>query len=159
MAQQVYQRGDAEAAARAAWEWAREDTPGASREHRHGAAALGQLALAITVAAVLGLVVSPRWAILPLSAGVAFAAITWLSPDRLYPRILTAWRWIGRATGGLMTWLLLTPFYYLALTPFGLLRRRGRRDPLTRRRVPGATTYWVERREEPAAPEHYERQF
>lgn len=41
---------------------------------------------------------------------------------------------------------MLAAFYYLALTPYGVLRRRLR-DPLTRRWDPAADTYFV-----PSAP-------
>lgn len=148
-----------EAASRAAWEWARGPAESHPDRSRHRIAALTQLAAALAVAALLALLVSPHWAVLPLVVGTLFAAITWLSPERLYPRLLAVLRGIGRAAGWLTTWLLLTPFYYLAITPFGLTRRRGRRDPLARRRLPDTASYWLPRDARSVTPEHYERQF
>lgn len=150
---------DREAASRAAWEWARGPTESDPGRPRHGVAALTQLAVALVVAALLALLVSPHWAVVPLVVGTLFAAITWLSPERLYPRLLAVLRGIGRAAGWLTTWLLLTPFFYLAITPFGLTRRRGRRDPMARRRLPDTASYWLPRDDRSAPPEHYERQF
>ncbi len=150
---------DTEEAARAAWEWARGEPAAAHRGHRPRVAAFGQLALTAAAAALVAVVASPWLALVPLAAGITLAAITLLSPDRLYPRALAMLRGLGRLTGGLTTWLLLTPFFYLVLSPFGLLTRRGRRDPLTRRRESRASSYWLRRGDRPATPRHYERQF
>jgi fatty acid desaturase len=150
---------DAEAAARAAWDWARGSIPAPSRGRRRWASILVQLAAAIGVATALALGGAPRLAAATLAAGTALAAIALLSPDRLHPRMMELLRRIGRSVGTLTTWLLLTPFYFLVFTPFGLLTRRGRRDPLTRRWDRAARTYWLDRTEEPKRVEHYERQF
>lgn len=150
---------DGDAPSRAAWAWARGPAEDNSRRSRHRIAALTQLAAAVAVAALLGLLVSPHWAVLPLVVGTVFAAITWLSPEGLYPRLQALLRAIGRAAGWLTTWLLLTPFYYLVMTPLGLTRRRGRRDPLARRRLPDAASYWLPRDDRSTKPEHYQRQF
>jgi len=63
--------------------------------------------------------------------------------------------WVGTAVG----WLLMTPLYYLVLTPLGLVLRARRKLRLRRRPDPRATTYWTELPPKPAGTEPYERQF
>ena len=41
---------------------------------------------------------------------------------------------------------ILAATYYLVLTPIGLMMRLAGRDPMRRTLLPGATTYWQERR-------------
>lgn len=54
---------------------------------------------------------------------------------------------LGRVVGTVLTWVLLAPVFYLFVTPFGLLRRRGARDPLMRRREPERESYWEPHRD------------
>lgn len=65
---------------------------------------------------------------------------------------------LGRATGSLLTHLLLTPFFYLFFLPVALwLRFRGR-DPLHRTFRDPRWTYWVSRQPQPR-DQNIERQF
>ncbi|GEM_PF-2346188 len=47
--------------------------------------------------------------------------------------------------GGIVSWLVLMPVFLLFFVPFGLLFRRGERDPMKRVFVPSAPSYWKER--------------
>ena len=63
--------------------------------------------------------------------------------------------WVGTAVG----WLLMTPLYYLVLTPLGLVLRARGRLRIRRRPDPRVTTYWTELPEPKSGTEPYERQF
>jgi hypothetical protein len=80
-----------------------------------------------------------------MAALVLFAAL--LSPGGLYAGIQRLFEKTGRAIGRLMTYLLMTPLFYLFFLPFGKLLRRGRRDRLRRYFDTDAESYW-----EPHAP-------
>jgi hypothetical protein len=50
-------------------------------------------------------------------------------------------------------------FFYLVLTPVGLLLRLLGKDPLHRKPDRSAASYWVKRAPEKIDPERYERLF
>ena len=60
--------------------------------------------------------------------------------------------------GWVVSFILLAIFYYLLLTPLGLIFRLMGRDPLCRKFDPTAKSYWLSRRE-PEGPEQYFHQF
>lgn len=62
--------------------------------------------------------------------------------------------WVGQT----LTWLLLTPFFYLIFSFGRFVQKTFRRDPMTRSWQPEQESYWVER---PAVTdkEQYKRQF
>jgi hypothetical protein len=61
--------------------------------------------------------------------------------------------------GWLNTRLLLGVFFYLILTPIGLLLRLTGRDLLDRKIDPAARTYWSKREVVPFDPERCERMY
>jgi hypothetical protein len=58
-----------------------------------------------------------------------------------------------------MTWILLVPLFVLVFLPFGLLFRRGARDPMERRLDRARSTYWGARDTTADDPDRYGRQF
>ena len=60
--------------------------------------------------------------------------------------------------GQVLTWLLLTPFFYLVFSVGRLAQKISKRDPMTRGWQPDLASYWVDR---PAVAdkEQYKRQF
>jgi hypothetical protein len=71
-----------------------------------------------------------------------------------------AWMSLGIVLGAVVSTVLLTVFYYLVVTPVGLLARLAGKDFMARRRSPDATSYWVVRGPAgPKKPAQYERQF
>jgi len=60
--------------------------------------------------------------------------------------------------GLVMNVILMSAFYFLILTPVGMVFRIFGRDVLNRRFEPGAKSYWVKRRQIDTA-EHYFHQF
>jgi hypothetical protein len=63
---------------------------------------------------------------------------------------------VQTAVGHCVTAVLFAPVFYLILTPYGLLTRRGARDPLRRTFEPGLSSYWTAR---PAATRSRTRPF
>ncbi len=47
-------------------------------------------------------------------------------------------------------WLLLVLFYFLIVTPAGLVLKLCRRDPLRLRAQAGKQSYWIERKTKPS---------
>lgn len=56
------------------------------------------------------------------------------------------WMAIGWVMGNIMTRILFAIFYYLLITPMGLIMRLFGRDKLLLRKKPDATTYWQDHR-------------
>lgn len=76
---------------------------------------------------------------------------------RLFNYIELGGRWLGRGVGLGLTWLLLTPFFYLCLLPGRLILLLWRKDPMHRRWEPERTSYWLEHK--PSSPQSYTRQY
>lgn len=94
-----------------------------------------------------------------VAAGVAalLLATSQLSPGGAYAGIERAFAALGRWTGELLSLVSLALVFGAIFLPFGLLFRRGARDPLKRRHAPDADSYWHVR--EPARPDAPRRQF
>ena len=70
----------------------------------------------------------------------------------------TAWMRFAVLLGHVNSRVLLTLVYYLLVTPYGVVSRLVRRDPL-RRRGEAVESYWVERKTTRQAREGFERLF
>lgn len=69
--------------------------------------------------------------------------------------------WMGLAVilGYIMTRVLLTLVFYLAVTPIGLIRRLMGKDPLRRKWEPEASTYWLDKTYDDDSPKRLERYY
>jgi len=70
----------------------------------------------------------------------------------------TAWMRLAVLLGHVNSRVLLTLFYYLVMTPYGVVSRLVGRDPL-RRRGAARESYWVERKATRQTREGFERLF
>jgi hypothetical protein len=77
-----------------------------------------------------------------LALAAAFALAGAVAPRLLDP-LERAWMRLAGVLSVVMTYVVLTLAFFVVVTPLGLLRRLGRRDPLGLRFDPGASTYWV----------------
>jgi len=103
---------------------------------------IGHAVLPVVIASIAGAVL-----LLALVSPAGHAAL-----DRA---VMAAATWVGHA----LTWLLMVPLFFVFFLPFGLLFRRGARDPMERELRPDATSYWRERTRQEADPSSYEKQF
>jgi polyferredoxin len=79
---------------------------------------------------------------------------------RSLKQVYLAWMALALVLGMVVSTLLLTLFFYLVVTPVGLLARLVGKDFLSRRLQPGAPTYWIPRpRNAPKQRQEYEQQF
>ncbi len=76
----------------------------------------------------------------------------WLVAFRLWMRFAEALSWVS-------TRLILGVFFYLLLTPYGLLSRLLRKDPLDLAWKDGKATYWKEKAPEECTLDRYRRMF
>lgn len=86
-----------------------------------------------------------------LLAGLLFS-------DRILKGFDRTGAWLARAVGSGLTWLLLTPFFYIV---FGLGRLSlvlARKDPLNRKLDPQAISYWTDHPNTQTGPRH-QKQF
>jgi hypothetical protein len=79
---------------------------------------------------------------LALSALVVLSAL--VSPTGIYAALERGLEALTRATGLALTWVFMSLVFFAIVTPFGLLFRRGARDPMRRFYEPAASTYWSE---------------
>jgi hypothetical protein len=62
-----------------------------------------------------------------------------------------AWTAFGRQLNGITSPMLLAAVYSMAITPTAWLMRAMGKDPMRRRRDPGAPSYWIPRSGGPAS--------
>jgi hypothetical protein len=93
---------------------------------------------------------------LAASAAVALCAFLlpslWLSLFRLWMKLAEALSWVS-------TRVLLGVFFYVVLTPFALVSRRFRDDPLDLAWKDGKTTSWVDREKRDTTLESSKKMF
>jgi hypothetical protein len=152
--------GPHERAARLVWVPLRD--PRADLERRTRAArraGLIQAGAGLVAAALLFWLVGRLPALIAASVSIVVATLAIASPLGGLAKVE---RGVGRfaaVVGGAVGWLLMTPVYYLVVTPLGvLLRLRGR---LRIRRGPdsSAPTYWRDLAPNPPGTAPYEKQF
>ncbi len=119
------------------------------------------VALAVLLAAVAAY---GWWRHHPLRVAVSMAAAAavalcaaalpalWVRAFRLGMKLAEGLSWVT-------TRVVLSLFFYLVLTPVGIVFRIARRDPLDLAWKDGKPTYWIDRGEEEATVERYERMF
>lgn len=91
-----------------------------------------------------------------VAAGALFLAFllrpVWVRFFRLWMKFALVLSWV-------MTRVLLTIIYYVLVTPYGLLSRVFRKDPLDLDWKNRRPSYWVDKVENEAGLREYERQF
>ena len=91
-------------------------------------------------------------------------AVPLLVLGAVWPRALRVaylgWMTLALVLGFIVSNILLTIFYFIVVTPIGLLARAVGKDFLSLRLQPEATTYWIPRTEtKPKTRQEYEQQF
>ena len=82
---------------------------------------------------------------------------TW---PRSLKAVYLAWMSLALVLGLIVSTVILTVFFYLIVTPIGLLARAVGKDFLSLRLDPGASSYWIKRDTSTPKQRHeYERQF
>ena len=132
-------------AALAIWPWREARDKRASTQRltqQHGA-----IRAVVGLAAAAGLLALGHRGLAGVAAGVGLATLLLavLSPDRAYPQLQRALARFGLFVGQVVTFAVLAPLYLLILTPFGLLTRHGKQDPLHRAWSADARSYWTPR--------------
>ncbi len=79
-----------------------------------------------------------------VAAGISVSAISYLIPGLLRP-VFLVWMSIAVVLGYVMTRILLTLVFILAVTPIGLIMRAFRKDLLNRMPDDSLDTYWLKR--------------
>ena len=92
------------------------------------------------------------------TGGVLFAVCGLLVPSLLKP-VYVAWMAFAFVLGWVNTRVLLGLFFYLVVTPVGLVLRLARKDLLDKKIDRNAGTYWKKREKKPVDYARYERLF
>lgn len=93
-----------------------------------------------------------------LGAGAVLIAFGIIWPQAL-KQVYIAWMALALALGFVMSTVILALFFFLFVTPIGLLARLFQKDFLARKLDKPATTYWIQCARETKTAESYERQF
>ncbi len=134
--------------------------PGPGETARRRAArrrGLVQVAVAASASGLIFWLWSERMAVVVACVALVFLACSQLSPLRAYAAIERGFAALGRWTGAALTLVIMTVLFYGVFLPFGLLFRRGARDPMKRRYDEEAESYWEDR--EPMLEGGHQRQY
>lgn len=115
---------------------------------------LGLLRLGIRF--VLHGTVAMPWVFLILA--LCFALPAAVFPPLLRP-VFVVWIKFALVLNWIMTHVMLTIVYYLIIVPMGVVMRIATKDPLKRKWLAPAETYWEEAEEQPEEFERYHHQF
>lgn len=99
----------------------------------------------------------PSWTPWLAAIGAGLGVIFWLIPQIAKPFYLV-WFFAACCIGIVVSNLLIGAFFYLVITPFGLVMRAFGRDPMDRRWEKSKTSYWRDA-ERIVDPQRYWRQF
>jgi Saxitoxin biosynthesis operon protein SxtJ len=96
------------------------------------------------------------WLLLP---GVSLVLLGMAGP-KVLKHIYIGWMSLALVLGFVVSHVILTLFFFLVISPLGLVARLAGKDFLRRKLEPQAKTYWL-RRARPVrkSPSDYERQF
>lgn len=87
---------------------------------------------------------APRAAV-GVAGALLLVAILYQALPPLRRFFYLGWMKVTYPIGWTVSHLALAAVFYLVITPIGLIMRLFGRDPMQRRRSPGATTYWAPR--------------
>ena len=95
--------------------------------------------------------------LLGIGAPLVLLGLAWPAALRW---IYVGWMTLAFVLGHLVSTVLLILFFYIVVTPVGLLARLVGKDFLNRKREPKAASFWIPRdRTKPRTRADYERQF
>lgn len=93
-----------------------------------------------------------------LAPGIFLVITGALIPWVLKP-LQKAWMTLAILLGWVMTRVLMTVLFFLAITPIGLILRLAGKDLLDQKLEPKKPSYWKIRPQSPRVPADYEKQF
>lgn len=136
------------------------DTSSKTEQRKFGlvmAAAISILGLlrAVIRFALHGTLANPLWFFI---VAVPFLALGLIWPKGLKP-VFVAWIKLALVLNWIVTHVLLTVVFFLIIIPMGIVMRLFSEDPLKRKWLPQANSYWEEPEEQPEAFDRYLNQF
>ncbi len=93
------------------------------------------------------------------AAGAVFFLVTGLVAQPVLQPVYTVWMKLAHVLAWINTRILLGLFFYLVLTPVGVVMRLLGKDLLDKKIDRAAPTYWVKREETSLRRNRYERLF
>jgi hypothetical protein len=93
-----------------------------------------------------------------LAPGIALMVFGFLLP-KILKRVYIAWMSVAIAIGFVISNVILTVFFFLVITPIGLMTRLLGKDFLALKIDREAPTYWISQERATKTPAEYEQQF
>ena len=93
--------------------------------------------------------------LLPGVGLIAFGAVL----PRALKYVYLTWMSVAFVLGFVVSHVILTLFFFLVITPVGLIARATGKDFLSLKLDRNAPSYWIRREQKPVKPADYERQF
>ncbi len=105
------------------------------------------LAAALAVLALIPLLHGAGIRLVPAAAAIALAAVAIISPQLLAP-LNRLWFRLGLLIGSVVTPVVMSIIFVVAVIPTAVVRRRAGHDDLGLKPDPSATSWWVARNED-----------
>ena len=120
--------------------------------------ALVQTAVMVAIGCILAFLWGHHIAAYIVWSLAAVVLLLGLAAPSAYRHIHRFGQWLGRAVGGLLLYLLMTPMYFLVFFPASLILRLTGRDPMSLKKRDMRHTCWIPRAGD-IPVETYARQF
>ncbi len=155
----VGRRGSDRAAA-VIWDWKREgSTDTAVHTSRLRTRGCLQGAVGLAIAGGIHALGHPTLALIVAAIGSFTLLSALVSPGGIYASIERGLQVFARRVGQVVGWIVLLPIYFGFFLPFGLLFRRGARDPMRRRFEADVGSYWNVRQPDEDVVQRHRSQF
>ncbi len=145
-----------------AWPWRGRDgrvaAAAAARAHELRRKGMIQGAIGLCIAAAFYAFDHTTLALVAGSIACVMALLALVSPTGAFAAVERGLLRFGRAVGVVVTWLVMLPIFGLFFVPFGLLFRRGAKDPMRRGYDTALPSYW-KRRDDPLGGDRHRSQF
>ena len=93
-----------------------------------------------------------------VGAAPVLAVLALVAPVALWP-IHKVWMPLAKGLARVITWLVLTLAFYLVFTPYAVILKLLRKDPLDRKIEKDRDSYWTQRDDGPFDPERLGKQY
>lgn len=154
-------QGRPEAAA-AVWRWRNDGDPASGAglpDGRRRVRGSLQAAVGLGVGATIFLLWSQTAGAVVMGIATLILLAALLSPSGAFALLERAFSTLGAQIARLITFVTMSLIFYLIFAPFGVLTRRGRRDPMRRFYEPDGETYWTPREIGRAGSPSRQRQY
>jgi len=114
------------------------------------------MGIAFTLLGIYGTRIQSRWAMAFWVVCVCFISLAFIHPTAMKP-LHKIWMTIAIIIGSIVSKVVLSAFFYLVITPTGVIQRLLKKSLLDNTFDRSKKSYWIDKK--PIDPANYDKQF